>query len=107
MTTFTDGTITSPDNVIPFPSPLVRRIEKHPQFEGVKRRFEQGFAQLEAKRRRAAVIHILREEFLSEHLINSDHFIDAVIHRIEATDTDERPYVFISVNPNINPKMFL
>ena len=86
---------------------MVRRIEKHPQFEGVKRRFEQGFAQLEAKRRRTAVIHILREEFLSEHLINNDHFIDAVIHRIESTDTDERPYVFISVNPDINPKMFL
>ena len=68
-------------------------------YEGVSRRFQEGFSAFEWERRMTAAAKVLATEITHETLVRNPDFIAQVAGRIDEEALLEKRYVFISVNP--------
>jgi hypothetical protein len=68
-------------------------------YEGISRRFLQGFDGFVTAKKYQAVRAVLKEEIQHETLVNNPDFINAIVNRMDDESVLEKRYVFISVNP--------
>jgi hypothetical protein len=71
-----------------------------PDYEGVSRRFQQGFESFVTAKKYQAVRAILREEVQHETLVKNPEFIQAIVNRVDEEALLEKRFIFISVNTN-------
>jgi len=69
-----------------------------PDYEGVSRRFQQGFEGFVMAKKYQAVRAILREEVQQESLVKNPELIQAIVNRVDEEALLEKRYIFISVN---------
>jgi len=70
-----------------------------PDYEGISRRFLQGFEGFVSAKKYQAVRAILREEVQHETLVKNPELIEAIVNRLDEEAIMEKRYIFISVNP--------
>ena len=68
-------------------------------YEGISRRFLQGFDGFVAAKKFQAVQAIVKEEMMSETLVKNPDFISAIVNRMDDDAILEKRYIFLSVNP--------
>lgn len=76
-------------------------IEKLPEYEGTRHRFEEGFHRFVTLKKEEAVRLVLREEVPSESLVKNPDFIDAIVNNVEDEAIVEKRYIFLSLNPEL------
>lgn len=72
-----------------------------PDFEGISRRFRQGFEGFVMAKKYQAVRAILREEVQHETLVKNPEFIQAMVNRVDEEALLEKRFIFISVNTEV------
>lgn len=70
-----------------------------PDFEGISRRFLQGFESFITAKKYQAVRAVLKDEIQQSRLSNNPDFINAIVNRMDDESVLEKRYIFISVNP--------
>lgn len=70
-----------------------------PDYEGISRRFLQGFESFVTAKKYQAARDILREDVRHETLVKNPDFIDAIVKRMDDEALLEKRYIFISLNP--------
>ncbi len=74
-------------------------VHAMPDFEGVSRRFLQGFEAFIAAKKYQAVRAVLKDEIQHESLRKNPDFITAIVNRMDDESVLEKRYIFISFNP--------
>jgi hypothetical protein len=70
-----------------------------PDYEGVSRRFLQGFESFVIAKKYQAARDILREDVRHETLVKNPDFIGAIVKQMDDEALQEKRYIFISLNP--------
>lgn len=70
-----------------------------PDYEGVSRRFLQGFESFVSAKKYQAARDILREDVRHETLVKNPDFIEAIVKQMDDEALLEKRYIFISLNP--------
>lgn len=73
-----------------------------PDFEGISRRFLQGFESFINAKKYQAVRAMLKEEIQQSKLANNPDFISAIVNRMDDESVLEKRYIFISLNPQVS-----
>ncbi len=71
-----------------------------PDYEGISRRFLQGFEPFVTAKKYQAARDVIKEDVCLETLVKNPDFIDAIVKRVDDEAVLEKRYIFISVNPN-------
>jgi len=74
-------------------------VHTMPDFEGVSRRFLQGFEAFITAKKYQAVRAVLNDEIQHEALRKNPDFITAIVNRMDDESVLEKRYIFISLNP--------
>lgn len=69
-----------------------------PDFEGISRRFLQGFGSFITAKKYQAVRAVLKEEIQHSALSNNPDFISAIVNRMDDESVLEKRYIFLSLN---------
>jgi hypothetical protein len=69
-----------------------------PDYDGINRRFQQGFESFVTAKKYQAVRAILREEVQHESLVKNPELIQAIVNRVDEEALLEKRFIFISVN---------
>jgi len=69
-----------------------------PDYDGISRRFQQGFESFVTAKKYQAVRAILREEVQHETLVKNPELIQAIVNRVDEEALLEKRFIFISVN---------
>lgn len=72
-----------------------------PDYEGISRRFLQGFEPFITAKKYQAARAILKEDACHETLVKNPDFIDAIVKRMDDEAILEKRYIFISLNPQV------
>jgi hypothetical protein len=70
-----------------------------PDYEGISRRFLQGFESFVSAKKYQAARDILREDVRHETLVKNPDFIEAIVKRMDDEALLEKRFIFISLNP--------
>ena len=76
-------------------------IEQVEGYEGIRRRFMDGFGTFVSQKKHAAVAQVLKDELGANAMSESENLMAAVMNRLEDEALIETPYVFIAINPKM------
>ncbi len=74
-------------------------LEALPEYDGTRRRFEEGFFRFVSLKKDQAARIVLTEEAPGETVVKNPDFIAAVASRVPDDAVVEKRYVFLAFNP--------